>query len=339
MPRRILFMILAGSVFFFPGFLSAEPGKQDHASQKDPSLESSDLHSSMVISAPTLPFVPPILPSFYNDPEFAAREYGGRSLNSAFAVCGDGVYDPGEDCDDGNRTGEDGCSDLCRLEDPLSCGDTVTGAGETCDDGNSLDGDGCSATCQSEGICGDGSPDVGEQCDDGNSESGDGCSNRCQFESAKQREVDLRDPFTEVKKKEEAGEKDSEALKEKKDEKQKELLPVKEIDTDPFKPKDKEEDVDVDGERVTRYSPGRAIVTPPGCSAVCTMAEVYYKGALEQQYEVISERRVTGGTYSTAFGEVNCATGQIVGLSESAYSNAAENRASGSQAEVTGCSR
>ena len=324
MRKRILFMILFGCVFFFSTAVKAEAEKDSPAS-KAKTAESSEAEV-MIISAPTLPFVPPILPSFYNDPEFAAREYGGRSLNSAFAVCGDGVYDPGEDCDDGNRTSEDGCSDLCRLEDPLSCGDGVTGPGETCDDGNALDGDGCSATCQSEGVCGDGSPDPGEQCDDGNAESGDGCSNRCQYENPAdhpneetrvnpEEEIRVREPVEETTKKVIVREQQSDNI------------------VNDVSPHDDEEVVD--GERVTRYTQGRAIVTPPGCSAVCTMAQVYYKGALEQQYEVISERRVTGGTYSTAFGEVNCATGQIVGLSEN---DTLESLASGNRAEVTGCS-
>jgi cysteine-rich repeat protein len=36
----------------------------------------------------------------------------------AFATCGDGNLDPGEECDDGNRNSCDGCSFLCRTEAP-----------------------------------------------------------------------------------------------------------------------------------------------------------------------------------------------------------------------------
>lgn len=67
------------------------------------------------------------------------------------------------------------------------CGDgTVQPArGEQCDDGNTTSGDGCSDTCQDE-FCGDGvtQPGIGEQCDDGNLDDGDGCSSTCQIEAA-----------------------------------------------------------------------------------------------------------------------------------------------------------
>ncbi len=59
-------------------------------------------------------------------------------------ACGDGVLDPCEQCDDGNRVAGDGCDADCRLE---SCGDGVVQAGEACDDGNAVDGDGCDSTC------------------------------------------------------------------------------------------------------------------------------------------------------------------------------------------------
>ncbi len=55
-----------------------------------------------------------------------------------------------------------------------SCGDCVTDAGEDCDDCNVLGGDGCSPACATEG-CGDGVQQGGEECDDGNGAAGDGC--------------------------------------------------------------------------------------------------------------------------------------------------------------------
>ncbi len=95
-------------------------------------------------------------------------------------VCGDGILDPGEECDDGNLIDGDGCSALCELE-PF-CGDGILDPGEACDDGNNADGDGCSATCMFEPFCGDGNLDPGEQCDDGNNVDGDGCSASCEVE-------------------------------------------------------------------------------------------------------------------------------------------------------------
>src|SRR5688572_27098565 len=64
-------------------------------------------------------------------------------------VCGDGVVDEGEQCDDGNAAAGDGCSSACRAEvEPLKCGNGVQEAGEACDDGNTRNGDGCESTCQ-----------------------------------------------------------------------------------------------------------------------------------------------------------------------------------------------
>ncbi len=64
------------------------------------------------------------------------------------------------------------------LPEPL-CGNGVINGGEQCDDGNAKSGDGCTAGCQ-KNVCGDGVlwPGV-EQCDDGNTKDGDGCDPKC----------------------------------------------------------------------------------------------------------------------------------------------------------------
>ena len=96
-------------------------------------------------------------------------------------VCGNGVREGPETCDDGNSEDGDGCSASCGREP--RCGDGIVDPGEACDDGNGEDGDGCSATCGREPRCGDGIVDAGEACDDGNPEDGDGCSSRCASEA------------------------------------------------------------------------------------------------------------------------------------------------------------
>jgi cysteine-rich repeat protein len=69
------------------------------------------------------------------------------------AICGDGVLDPGEQCDDGNGVSGDGCDSNCT---PTACGNGVVSPGEDCDDGNTVSGDECPATCHtSESDCGD----------------------------------------------------------------------------------------------------------------------------------------------------------------------------------------
>jgi cysteine-rich repeat protein len=45
------------------------------------------------------------------------------------------------------------------------CGDGLRDPGEECDDGNTAGGDGCSADCVSQEICGNRYADVGEECD------------------------------------------------------------------------------------------------------------------------------------------------------------------------------
>ena len=79
--------------------------------------------------------------------------YGYSDLLEPQPACGDGVVDAGEECDDGNVAGADGCSATCRVEPPPpACGDGVVNAGEECDDGNLADADGCSASCTVEVI-------------------------------------------------------------------------------------------------------------------------------------------------------------------------------------------
>jgi fibro-slime domain-containing protein len=108
------------------------------------------------------------------------------------AICGDGVVEGSEQCDDGNSTSGDGCSATCMVETgyicrvpgkPCSalCGDGIVRLGKQCDDNNTVSGDGCSATCTIEpgwscsgspsvcvkSVCGNGKPEAGESCDCG----------------------------------------------------------------------------------------------------------------------------------------------------------------------------
>ena len=75
-----------------------------------------------------------------------------RILNGVVApVCGNHIIETGEQCDDGNIFGGDGCDSLCSFETiPSVCGNNVVESGEQCDDGNLESNDGCSATCDAE---------------------------------------------------------------------------------------------------------------------------------------------------------------------------------------------
>jgi cysteine-rich repeat protein len=71
---------------------------------------------------------------------------------------------------------------------PQICGNGVVEGTEECDDGNTVSGDGCSSTCQIEtpGLCGNHTVDMNEQCDEGvaNGTSTSCCNADCTFRSA-----------------------------------------------------------------------------------------------------------------------------------------------------------
>jgi fibro-slime domain-containing protein len=133
----------------------------------------------------------------------------GCLKTDAGSCCGNGILDKGEQCDDTNAVGGDGCSPQCIIESDyvcpvagqpcvstVRCGDGRISGTEQCDDGNTVSDDGCSSTCQLEpgwtcpvvdaacvaAACGDGIVAGTEQCDDGNTFAGDGCSPTCQLE-------------------------------------------------------------------------------------------------------------------------------------------------------------
>ena len=90
--------------------------------------------------------------------------------------CGNGVYQTGEECDDGNDVETDGCLSTCKQ---AKCGDGYVWEGvEGCDDANMVEDDGCTNTCKLMS-CGDGSVQAGEDCDDGNVDDTDGCTSAC----------------------------------------------------------------------------------------------------------------------------------------------------------------
>jgi cysteine-rich repeat protein len=125
----------------------------------------------------------------------------------ADSVCGNGLIEVGEDCDDDNVSSGDGCQSDCEVQSgwncsgqpsnctaKIACGNGVKDAGEQCDDGNLTSGDGCQSTCAVQAgwtcagspsvctddqSCGNGVVEAGEQCDDGDNSSGDGCQSDC----------------------------------------------------------------------------------------------------------------------------------------------------------------
>jgi cysteine-rich repeat protein len=80
-------------------------------------------------------------------------ETGSTTNDTDVGECGDGVIDPGEDCDFGDGNSDTGqCTTNCRIAD---CGDGLVLDGlEECDDGNPDNSDGCVMGCKL-AVCGE----------------------------------------------------------------------------------------------------------------------------------------------------------------------------------------
>ncbi len=114
------------------------------------------------------------LPLCVRDSAIATGRALARTTYGGPAVCGNGVVDLSESCDDGNTDDTDACTSRCQL---ATCGDGFVEAGvEACDDGNQFDNDSCTSACTPP-VCGDGIVNGSEECDDGNSDPNDGCAN------------------------------------------------------------------------------------------------------------------------------------------------------------------
>ena len=116
-------------------------------------------------------------------------------------MCGNGILQVGEECDDGNLINGDGCDAYCRIETPPEEDDeeecltrenaTWTGVECVCKDTFILVGTICvcppnlvviGGICQVQpDPCGNGIHESSEfeECDDGNMQNGDGCSEYC----------------------------------------------------------------------------------------------------------------------------------------------------------------
>jgi cysteine-rich repeat protein len=90
-----------------------------------------------------------------------------NTVQPGVGLCGNGILETNEQCDDGNTVDEDNCTAACRN---AACGDGVCAEseeGECADDCESTSGDPGPTTGPGGGPkCGDGNVDEGEQCDE-----------------------------------------------------------------------------------------------------------------------------------------------------------------------------
>ncbi|MDC0675873.1 DUF4215 domain-containing protein [Nannocystis radixulma] len=102
------------------------------------------------------------------------------STTDGMAVCGDGIVEGDEQCDDGNEVDGDSCKNNCTPGE--LCGNGMLDPGEECDDGNKVALDDCENNCTETEVspsCGDGVVDGDDECDDGNTDNTDACTNAC----------------------------------------------------------------------------------------------------------------------------------------------------------------
>lgn len=76
----------------------------------------------------------------------------------AQSICGNGIREATEQCDDGNTNNNDSCSNICRT---AVCGNNIREGSEQCDigDNNGKQGSPCTIQCLNAGassVCGNG---------------------------------------------------------------------------------------------------------------------------------------------------------------------------------------
>jgi cysteine-rich repeat protein len=73
-------------------------------------------------------------------------------------VCGNGIKEADEECDDGNLRDHDSCDSTCHIERGCCCGNGQIDPVEECDTGDDINGDGCTSGCKIDPIWRSGAP-------------------------------------------------------------------------------------------------------------------------------------------------------------------------------------
>jgi len=98
-----------------------------------------------------------------------------NEVQAAPSVCGNGILEAGEACDDRDLDNGDGCNSQCRIEDTFRCRTNAGCASKNC----------VNHICKEKVVtiaCGNGILEAGEACDDGDLDNGDGCNSQCRIE-------------------------------------------------------------------------------------------------------------------------------------------------------------
>ncbi len=115
-------------------------------------------------------------------PDSDGSSGAGFDMGVGVGVCGNGITEGGEECDDGNMINGDGCSETCLSDvQAVVCGDGIKDPDEECDEGPQNSNSGaCTAQCTL-AKCGDGLLQDGvELCDAGKDNSNNGaCTLEC----------------------------------------------------------------------------------------------------------------------------------------------------------------
>lgn len=132
------------------------------------------------------------------------NEASGADLTvRGIQLCGNGIMESPEQCDDGNSVETDACTTQCkiRLPIPFESGSMIrssvsssSSSGASCDPMACIDCGMAGGTCQQAqngcnvcvipvSVCGNGILNQGETCDDANTTAADGCSSACSIES------------------------------------------------------------------------------------------------------------------------------------------------------------
>jgi cysteine-rich repeat protein len=99
---------------------------------------------------------------------------GTSTTDAGVAVCGNGILDPGETCDDGNTVSSDGCSAECQIEPGWTCPVPGQPCTPICGDGIVVGDEECD--------CGNGTVPVPEGCPGPNNDmTYGGCTTHCMF--------------------------------------------------------------------------------------------------------------------------------------------------------------